>query len=258
VRPRPGQATYNAAMRQLQSCHVLVPAAGSGSRAGTAVPKQYQPLAGQPLVLHTLRALRQVPGIASLNVVVSPDDSRMAAVLAGDATLSEVRIHHVGGATRAASVTAGLQALRASGAHDNDWVLVHDAARCLVLADWVQQLIESCQNDPVGGLLALPLPDTLKQADADTRVQATLTRDDKWLAQTPQMFRLGTLLQALLEAGDSVTDEASAIEAMGLRPRLVRGHTLNLKVTYAPDLHLAQWVLSARQQTPHTTGGTLS
>jgi 2-C-methyl-D-erythritol 4-phosphate cytidylyltransferase len=228
--------------------HLLVPAAGTGSRAGTAQPKQYQPLAGQPMVLHTLRALMAVPGVTSLSVVVSPDDTRMAALLAAEPALARVRVHAVGGATRAASVTGGLQALRDQGAADTDWVLVHDAARCLVQPEWIGHLIQCCRQDPVGGLLAVPLPDTLKQADADGRVQATWPRADKWLAQTPQMFRLGELWRALRQAGDPVTDEASAMEAMGFKPLLVRGHALNFKVTYAEDLSLAEWVLAARSQ----------
>jgi 2-C-methyl-D-erythritol 4-phosphate cytidylyltransferase len=162
-----------------------------------------------------------------------------------------VRVHPVGGATRAASVGAGLEALREDGAHERDWVLVHDAARCLVQADWVHRLIEACRDDPVGGLLAVPLPDTLKQADDAQRVQATLARGDKWLAQTPQMFRLGDLARALRQAGAQVTDEASAIEALGLAPKLVRGSALNVKVTYPEDLQLAEWVLAARSGAPH-------
>jgi 2-C-methyl-D-erythritol 4-phosphate cytidylyltransferase len=241
-----------------EGLHLLVPAAGTGSRAGTMQPKQYQQLAGQALVLHTLGALLGVAAASSLNVVVSPDDTRMNGLLANDPRWSRVRVRHVGGATRAASVTAGLQALRTDGALERDWVLVHDAARCLVQPGWIDHLIEVCRPDPVGGLLAMPLPDTLKQADAAERVQATLPRADKWLAQTPQMFRLGDLLSALEQAGDQVTDEASAIEALGLRPRLVRGHALNFKVTYPEDLRLAEWVLAARSQTPIAHGGQQS
>ena len=234
--------------------HLLVPAAGTGSRAGTAQPKQYQTLAGQAMVCHTLRALLAVPGVSSLSVVVSPDDRRMAPLLAADPVWAGVRVRPVGGASRAASVSAGLQALRDEGHSERDWVLVHDAARCLVQPDWIQALIQTCRHDPVGGLLAMPVPDTLKQADGQDRVQATLARADKWLAQTPQMFRLGDLWRALQAAGESVTDEASAIEALGLAPRLVRGHALNFKVTYPEDLALAEWVLAARSQIPIAHG----
>ena len=231
--------------------HLLVPAAGTGTRAGTAQPKQYQPLAGRALIVHTLHALQGIQGVSAIHVVVSPDDTQLASLLAAEPALSPVRVHPVGGTTRAASVSAGLQALRDEGAGERDWVLVHDAARCLVQPDWVQALIEACRSDPVGGLLAMPLPDTLKQANADERVQATLARGDKWLAQTPQMFRWDDLSRALRQAGPQVTDEASAIEALGLSPKLVRGNALNFKVTYPEDLRLAEWVLAARSRAPH-------
>ena len=230
--------------------HLLVPAAGTGTRAGTELPKQYQALAGSPMVLHTLRALARVKQAHSLGVVVSPGDTRMAEVIQREEALNQVHIWPVGGATRAASVAAGLKALLGQGADLEDWVLVHDAARCLIQPEWVSTLIERCQHDAVGGLLAIPLPDTLKQATSDSRSQATLGRDDKWLAQTPQMFRLGMLSQALLHAGTGVTDEASAIEAMGLKPLLVQGSALNFKVTYPEDLRLAAWVLAAREEEP--------
>ncbi len=234
-------------MTEQPRVHMLVPAAGTGSRAGTAQPKQYQTLAGLPLVVHTLRALARVSGIHSLNVVVSPTDERMQALVQSDPALRGVRVWPVGGETRAASVSAGLRQLTQAGAAPNDWVLVHDAARCLIQPEWVQDLIEACRADPVGGLLAIPLPDTLKQADDQQRVGATLRRDDKWLAQTPQMFGLGLLSRALTQAGLGVTDEASAIEAMGLQPKLVLGSTLNFKVTYPDDLRLAALVLGAQE-----------
>ncbi len=234
-------------MTEQPRVHMLVPAAGTGSRAGTAQPKQYQTLAGLPLVVHTLRALARVSGIHSLNVVVSPTDERMQALVQSDPALRGVRVWPVGGETRAASVSAGLRQLTQAGAAPNDWVLGHDAARCLIQPEWVQDLIEACRADPVGGLLAIPLPDTLKQADDQQRVGATLRRDDKWLAQTPQMFGLGLLSRALTQAGLGVTDEASAIEAMGLQPKLVLGSTLNFKVTYPDDLRLAALVLGAQE-----------
>ena len=224
--------------------HLLVPAAGTGTRAGTVVPKQYQVLAGQALILHTLLALSRVPDMASLNVVIREDDDQLRPLLAGVDALCAVRVFGVGGATRAASVAAGLRSLREHGAHEHDWVLVHDAARCLIEPAWVIELIEQCRSDPVGGLLALPLPDTLKQADAQGRVSATLPRGDKWLAQTPQMFRHGLLLDALRKAGvDDVTDESSAVERLGHRPRLVMGSPRNLKVTRPEDALLAELIL---------------
>jgi 2-C-methyl-D-erythritol 4-phosphate cytidylyltransferase len=159
-------------------------------------------------------------------VVLSPEDAQFK-TFAPAFTGPRAWTARCGGATRAASVAAGLEALRARGAADDDWVLVHDAARCLLRPEWVQRLIDACREDAVGGLLALPLADTLKQAGPGDRVQATLPRTDKWLAQTPQMFRLGLLQRALAQAGDTVTDEASAIESMGVAPRwcLVRSKT---------------------------------
>jgi 2-C-methyl-D-erythritol 4-phosphate cytidylyltransferase len=126
-------------------------------------------------------------------------------------------------------------------------VLVHDAARCLITPEQIKALIDACADDAVGGLLAHKLPDTLK-AEADGRVAATLDRSDKWLAQTPQMFRIGALIVALQEAGDGVTDESSAMEAMGLSPKLVPGSAQNFKVTYPEDFALAEAVLLARQK----------
>jgi 2-C-methyl-D-erythritol 4-phosphate cytidylyltransferase len=223
----------------------LLPCAGSGQRAGTAQPKQYEPLAGVPLVVHTLRALGAVPALTRGVLVVAPDDTHMAPLLS---QFPQPRFEAVpvGGATRAASVLAGLQHLLAHGAQPTDWVLVHDAARCLIQARDITRLIEACQGDPVGGLLALPLADTLKMA-RHGRVQGTLDRSDKWLAQTPQMFRCGLLLDALLQAGAAVTDEASAIEHLGHSPLLVRGSAHNLKVTYPEDFALADALLQARR-----------
>lgn len=221
--------------------HALIPAAGTGSRAGEGGPKQYRLLAGQPLIDHTLAAFAQVTRLSGVLVVVAPDDSRMQ-------DGPSHRVARCGGATRAASVTNGLDALLAAGAHIEDWVLVHDAARCLVTPELVERLIDACAADHVGGLLALPLADTLKE-EAQGRAAATLPRTGKWLAQTPQMFRLGVLRQALAHAGDRVTDEASAIEAIGLQPLLVPGSALNFKVTWPEDFALAEAVLRSREQT---------
>jgi len=228
-------------------CHALIPCAGSGSRSGRAGPKQYEQLAGRRLVDHTLAAFLALPQLASIALVVAPDDDSLSSAD------PRVRVLQVGGASRAASVHNGLRALLQAGADGRDWVLVHDAARCLVTPAQIAALIESCRDDQVGGLLALPLPDTLKEAQADAgvaRVAATLARDDKWLAQTPQMFRLGALEQALAAAEPGgyagITDEASAIEAQGLRPLLVRGSAQNFKVTYPEDFALAEALLRLR------------
>lgn len=233
----------------------LLPCAGTGQRAlaagvQTGLPKQYQPLAGHPLVLHTLAAFAAVPRLAGTLVAVAPGDDFFLA-----------HPHHAwfavpcGGATRAATVLGGLKALQERGALAADWVLVHDAARCLVLPAQIDALIDACEHDAVGGLLAHKLADTLKTAidgPGGVRVASTVDRGDKWLAQTPQMFRLGALRTALEKVGAAVTDEASAMEAVGQRPRLVPGNAQNFKVTYPDDFALAEAVLLQRGH-----GGTL-
>ncbi len=218
----------------------LIPCAGSGSRAGAAGPKQYQMLAGRPLVLHTLRAFANVERISQTAIVVAPNDEFF------ESSFATFLIATCGGATRAASVFNGLVFLLECGAEPDDWVLVHDAARCLITPTQINALIDACADDAVGGLLAHKLPDTLK-SEVDGRVSATLERSDKWLAQTPQMFRIGMLIEALQHAGDQVTDESSAIEAIGLQPKLVPGSAQNFKVTYPEDFALAEAVLQARQ-----------
>ncbi len=228
--------------------HALLPCAGSGSRSGAAGPKQYQPLAGWPLVHHTLAALQRVARLSSVSVVVSPGDRFWT-------DPGDVSVLPCGGETRAHSVFNGLSALLERGVPPTDWVLVHDAARCLVSPDEVDALIDACLADPhaAGGLLALPLPDTLKAAtpsDQGPRVAATVDRSDKWLAQTPQMARLGTLHAALAAQAASgfagVTDEASALEMAGHVPLLVRGSARNFKVTYPEDFALAEAILKSR------------
>ncbi len=218
----------------------LIPCGGSGSRAGTALPKQYHPVAGQPLVLHTLAALAQVPRLGHVWVVVAPDD-----VWWQSPPSATVSIAAYAGNTRAITVLNGLKHMLAQGAHQQDWVLVHDAARCLVTPTQINRVIDTCQHDAVGGLMALPLADTLK-SEAGGRVSATLERAHKWLAQTPQMFRIGMLIEALEKAGDQVTDESSAMEAQGLQPLLVPGSAQNFKVTYPEDFALAESVLRSR------------
>lgn len=229
---------------------VLIPCAGSGTRAGGAGPKQYQRIAGRPMVWHTLEAFRALAGrFAGIALVVSPEDADVGILLPRFPGPGE-HLLRVGGATRAATVRNGLHALRQAGAGPHDWVLVHDAARCLVMPAQIEALVAACEHDAVGGLLAHRLPDTLKTASPDGRVASTLTRADKWLAQTPQMFRVGMLLDALERAGDAVTDEAGAIEAIGLAPLLVPGSAQNLKITYAEDFAVAEAVLRSRKRAP--------
>jgi 2-C-methyl-D-erythritol 4-phosphate cytidylyltransferase len=219
----------------------LVPCAGVGQRAETGLPKQYAPIGSRSVVGHTLAALAQVRRIASTTVVLAADDE----LFERHAGRHGARPVRIGGATRAESVANGLLALREDGARDADWVLVHDAARCLIRAAWIDRLIDACIDDEVGGLLALPVADTLKE-ERDGRVGATRPRAGIWAAQTPQMFRLGLLERALRAAGAEVTDESSAVEALGLAPRLVRGEVENFKLTWPSDFALAARLLETR------------
>ena len=232
-------------------CFALVPCAGSGSRAGTVMPKQYELIAGQSMVMHTLAALQSVDRLEKIVVVVSPDDSHVWP----ENSVPRIQRVHCGGTTRAESVFNGLDLLLAEGERNSegvqkdDWILVHDAARCLITGFEINRLIDACLDDEVGGLLALPLPDTLKVA-VNGRISETLPRQDKWLAQTPQMFRAGQLHAALAskaaENFEGVTDEASAMEMAGFAPKLVVGSPRNFKVTYPPDFALAEDLLRSR------------
>lgn len=222
--------------------YALVPAAGGGARLGGTCPKQYQLLVGQPLIRHALAALAAVPAIARIFVVLAPDDRHWDGFDWGDLA-TRLTVLRCGGATRAESVANGLKWMTALAA--DDWVLVHDAARACLSPAQVVKLMAEVGDDPVGGLLAVPVADTLKRAQEGARVAATVPREGLWQAQTPQMFRHAMLLDAL-EFAPAVTDEASAIEALGLHPRLVESDATNLKVTYPLDLQLAGWILKNR------------
>ena len=235
---------------------VLIPCGGNGSRAESYVPKQYRVIAGKPMVMHTLAAFEQVKrlnvGLSGGLVVIAKDDDYFPGML-NELQNTIFLIANKSGNTRAKTVFNGLNTLLQQGAAASDWVLVHDAARCLITPDQIKALVDACENDAVGGLLALPLPDTLKSEQAG-RVAATLGRSDKWLAQTPQMFRIGALLEALIAAGDLtdtsnvlITDESSAMELQGHAPKLVRGSSQNFKVTYPEDFALAEAVLQNRK-----------
>jgi len=227
----------------------LIACAGVGARAGANGPKQYQALAGRPLVAHTLAAFSGVARVTKIVVVVAADDHFF------NSKNSPYWIAYCGGVTRAATVSNGLNFLLENGADRRDWVLVHDGARCLITTAQIDALIDACAADEVGGLLAHQLPDTLK-LEVGGRAVSTLDRRNKWLAQTPQMFRIGTLLDALAQVGQDVTDEAGAIEAMGLQPLLVPGSAQNFKVTYPEDFVLAEAVLTARLNAlPKRLGG---
>ena len=208
------------------------------------LPKQYHLVAGHPMVLHTLGALAGVSRLLGTLVAVAPGDHFLNAH--ADAAFFVVEC---GGPTRADTVLGGLKALLARGAQPDDWVLVHDAARCLITSEQIDTLIDQCAGDSVGGLLAHKLADTLKTSidgPGGVRVASTVDRNNKWLAQTPQMFRIGPLMDAIEKVGSNVTDEASAMEAMGLHPRLVPGGAQNFKVTYPDDFALAAAVLAQR------------
>ena len=224
--------------------YALIPAAGSGSRIGGGIPKQYLFLSGRPMIYHAIQTFFSHPRIARVYVVLSEGDSHWDAFdwSGFERKLSVLRC---GGDTRAQSVSQGLQQM-AREVSGEDWVLVHDAARPGLDHLLLDRLLNALAHDPVGGLLAVPVADTLKRTDASQRVISTESRDGLWQAQTPQMFRHAQLLDALRQAGDMVTDEASAMERLGLKPRLVEADSRNFKVTYPQDLELARLVMERR------------
>ena len=227
----------------------VIPAAGSGRRMGAETPKQYLAIGPHTVLEHTLAALDAIGELAGMAVAIAAGDPywpelspRLSARLACPLFTAP------GGSERAESVLKALDVLLAQ-ADEDDWVLVHDAARPCVRREDLALLITELRDDPVGGLLAVPVRDTMKQADAEQRCAATVDRSRLWHALTPQMFRLGALRQALRgahAAGIIVTDDASAIEFAGRLPRLIEGHADNLKITRPEDLALAEFYL--RQQ----------
>lgn len=219
----------------------LVPAAGSGTRFAANLPKQYVPLLGRPVLFHSLRALLATP-IEQVFVLLAPDDTIWQRFDWSELG-SRVQPLYCGGETRAETVLAGLS-VAAKQLRANDWVLVHDAARPCLSAELLQRLISSLSGDDVGGLLAVPVADTIKRADGWQRVQSTEPRESLWQAQTPQMFRFDVLKRALESAPAGVaTDEAWAVERLDLKPRLVKSDLSNLKITYPDDLRLAELIL---------------
>lgn len=222
---------------------VIVPAAGRGRRMGAEQPKQYLPLLGRTVLEWSLQPFIDCFGAAGIVVVLGTDDQWFQTLsLAGGLRTA------IGGAERADSVRSGLRAL--DEAAEDDWVLVHDAARPCLRTEDLDALLSALVDEPVGGLLASPLADTLKQADAEQKVSATLPRAHLWRALTPQMFRYGVLDAALRRAqqrGMAVTDEAAAVEQLGHAPRLIAGHADNIKITLPEDLVLAEAILRGRQ-----------
>ncbi len=212
----------------------LIPAAGVGARMGASIPKQYAPLAGKPMLLHVLETFSEAPQIDQVYLVVSPADAYIDEL----PLPPRCTVLRCGGDTRQASVTNGLRAI-ASQVDADDWVLVHDAARPGLTVQLIDKLIAFVKDDVVGGLLAVPVVDTIKHSNGHGRAERTVSREMLWAAQTPQMFRHGMLLDALSRAQD-ITDEASAIEALGLHPKLVEGSPRNFKVTLPEDLAVAE------------------
>jgi 2-C-methyl-D-erythritol 4-phosphate cytidylyltransferase len=222
--------------------YALIPAAGSGTRIPAEAPKQYLPLAGRPMLWHAVRAVC-VPRVESVFVVLSPGDKTFATHDWSEFG-GQLEPLYCGGETRRDSVYNGLVAAMGVVEAD-DWVLVHDAARpCLPRKD-LDNLMREIEGDEVGGILALPIVDTVKSAVQD-RIQSTEDRSRLWLAQTPQMFRAGLLAQALARAKGSPTDEAAAVEQLGLKPRIVAGSRENLKVTWPEDVAIAEGILRRR------------
>ncbi|MEX3839995.1 2-C-methyl-D-erythritol 4-phosphate cytidylyltransferase [Paraburkholderia sp. BR10882] len=228
----------------------LIPCAGTGSRSGSAMPKQYRIVAGRDLLHYTLAAFDACNEFSQTLVVISPDDNHFDARRFGGLRFA---VRRCGGASRQATVYNGLAALAEFGATDDDWVLVHDAARPGITPALIRTLVESLKDDPVGGIMALPVADTLKRvapkdpAAPGAHIARTESRDGLWQAQTPQMFRIGMLRTAIERAqqdGHDLTDEASAIEWLGHAPRLVQGSLRNFKVTYPEDFALAEAILS--------------
>jgi 2-C-methyl-D-erythritol 4-phosphate cytidylyltransferase len=221
--------------------HVIIPAAGTGSRMANVLPKQYMPLVGKPIISHTIEVFFNNPRISSIHVALSADDAFWRSLSLDPA--SKLKLHYTGGNSRSETVLNTLQVL---AIQDNDWVLVHDAARPGLTNNLLNHLLNTLEYDAVGGLLALPVADTLKKADEQSRIEKTIPRDSLWQAQTPQMFRAATLKNALQSFAGVPTDEAQAIEALGLSPKLVQGELRNLKVTFPQDLALLELLLTAK------------
>ena len=223
----------------------LIPAAGVGARMEAGSPKQYLPIAGKPMLRHALDAFLASPLIAHTYVVVSAEDGMIDTVVPEHGAGVGVSVLRCGGATRMETILNGLQALHGSiAAHDQ--VLVHDAARPGLTPALIAKLIAEVGAHPAGGLLALPVVDTVKRSGPASVVAQTVPRDGLWLAQTPQMFNYALLHRALSQAPDpqAITDDASAVEALGLAPRLIEGHPRNLKVTLPRDIHTAELYLA--------------
>lgn len=220
----------------------LIPAAGLGSRMKGALPKQYLQLDGRPLLWHTLAALSSHPKIMHIALILQANDTHfLPEIYENIPGFAKVNFYYCGGETRAETVTNGLTAMQ-SLVTPKSWILVHDAARPCLSSTQIDKLIEEVGEDQVGGVLGIPVADTIKRVDTELHIQDTVSREGLWLVQTPQMFRYALLKEALVKS-PMVTDEASAIEALGYKPRMVLSSHNNLKVTYPSDLALAEAIL---------------
>ncbi len=221
--------------------HVVIPAAGIGNRMASVLPKQYMPILGKPMILHSVQTFFACSRIASIHLALNSGDEFWHSLKL--APNSRLYLHYTGGESRAQTV---LNTLNAIVIAEDDWILVHDAARPGLDESLLNHLLDTLQEDAVGGLLALPLADTLKLSNQEGRSEKTIPREHLWQAQTPQMFRYATLKKALAEFNGTPTDEAEAIEALGLRPKLVTGKLRNLKVTYPQDLAVLSALLDSQ------------
>lgn len=227
------------------SYFALIPAAGSGSRMSAEVPKQYKLLAGQPMLWHTVKLFHDNPAIQTIFVVLSADDTEFVRQKWNEFG-DRLAPLYCGGNTRRESVLNGLIAA-SNVINPDDWVLVHDAARPCLRHLELELLIKECKQEKIGGILAVPVADTVKRADGELRIAHTEPRAHLWQAQTPQMFRMGMLVEALrAQNAQNITDEAQAIELLGLKPKLILGSRSNIKVTYPEDLEIAEWILTNR------------
>ena len=222
----------------MQLFHVIIPAAGIGTRMLNVLPKHYLPLAGKPIIAHIIQTFFSHPRITTIHLALSPEDKFWQSLSLN--TESRLHIHYTGGESRSETVLNTLNAMQVDA---EDWVLVHDAARPGLTHESLNRLLDTLETDAVGGLLALPVADTIKKSDEMNMVDQTISRQNLWQAQTPQMFRYTMLKQALSEYEGLPTDEAEAIEALGLNPKLVHGELRNLKVTYPEDLALLELIV---------------
>lgn len=222
--------------------HVIIPAAGIGARMENVLPKQYLPIAGKPMIAHIIQTFFNHPKIANIHLALNEQDEFWRSFTLNPG--SRLHIHYTGGESRAETV---LNTLKVMDVDDADWVLVHDAARPGLTEQALSRLLDTLEADEVGGLLALPVADTIKKSNEINHIETTVSRQNLWRAQTPQMFQYATLKQALSEFDGLPTDEAEAVEAMGLSPKLVHGDFRNLKVTYPEDLEMLELLFANKE-----------